>query len=150
MESWVTQQEPWARWPVSHPTQLHPCLSPFPPAKNRPVSDGGVLDFRIIVRIHVTLGMQRVFRAGLQAKATPRSPWETVLAATTHPLLALMVLGVATSWELISHSTSAVLRGSGCVWCGEEVCRGRNLKCQPQLVPGGGCPQLGRRGHLQQ
>lgn len=72
-------------------------------------------------RIRVTLGTQCAFRDVLE-KDYSQGPWGTVPAADTCGLLVLMVLGIATSQELISHSTSVVLRGSGWVWCGEEVC----------------------------
>lgn len=101
--------------------QLHPCLSPLPPAKLYPVGGKGALNFRVMGRIHVTLGTQCAFRAVLQ-KDYSQGPWETVPAADTYGLIVLMVPGIATSQELLSHSTSVVLRGSGWVWCGEEVC----------------------------
>lgn len=72
-------------------------------------------------RIHVTLGTQCAFRAVLQ-KDYSQDPWGAVPATDTYGLLVLMVPGIATSQELISHSASVVLRGSGWVWCGEEVC----------------------------
>lgn len=96
-------------------------MSPLPPAKLYPVSGRGALNFRVMGRIHVTLGTQCAFRAALQ-KDYSQDPRGAVPAADTYGLLVLMVPGVATSQERVSHSTSVVLRGSGWVWCGEEAC----------------------------
>lgn len=93
-----------------------------------------------MVRLHGALGRQLTCeQRPLQGPAHPHRPppWGTVPPANTHLLLALLFLGVATSGELVSHSTSAVLsrkrKWLGLLW-GGSVC---DLEYQPQPAAGG-------------